>query len=72
MPDLARLKSRFSERMEDLRVREDQLALILSGIIGAVVGFVIVAFILLTGRVASHLYPPGGPGWGRVTAAARP
>ena len=34
--------------------------------IGALVGLVVVAFILLTGRLAAHMYPPGGPGWRRL------
>jgi CIC family chloride channel protein len=59
---LQRLRIWFSE----LRRREDQLALLLSLVIGAVVGLVVVAFILLTGRLAAHLYPAGGAGWRRV------
>ncbi|MEP6494995.1 MAG: chloride channel protein [bacterium] len=55
--------------VEDLRRREDRLALLLSLVIGAVVGLVVVAFILLTGRLAAHLYPPGGgAAWRRVLA----
>ncbi len=50
----------------ELRGREDQLALLLSLVIGALVGLVVVAFILLTGRLAAHLYPAGGAGWRRV------
>ncbi|MEO6525203.1 MAG: hypothetical protein ABIP93_01125 [Gemmatimonadaceae bacterium] len=38
--------------MEDLRRREDRLALMLSLVIGALVGLVVVAFVLLT-RVGS-------------------
>jgi CIC family chloride channel protein len=52
--------------IEDLRRQEDRLALLLSLVIGALVGLVVVAFILLTGRLASHMYPPGGAGWRRV------
>ena len=52
--------------IEDLRKQEDRLALLLSLLIGALVGLVVVAFILLTGRLASHMYPPGGAGWRRV------
>jgi CIC family chloride channel protein len=44
--------------VEDLRRREDRLALLLSLLIGALVGLVVVAFILLTGRLAAHMYPP--------------
>lgn len=52
--------------VEDLRRKEDRLALILSVIIGALVGLVVVAFILLTGRLAAHAFPPGGSGWRRI------
>ena len=48
--------------IERLRQREDQLALVLSLVIGAVVGLVVVAFILLTGRLAAHIYPAGSAG----------
>jgi CIC family chloride channel protein len=57
---------RLVRRVEDLRRREDQLALVLSLLIGALVGLVVVAFILLTGRLAARMYPPGGSGWRRV------
>jgi CIC family chloride channel protein len=57
---------RLVELIEDLRRQEDRLALLLSLLIGALVGLVVVAFILLTGRLASHMYPPGGAGWRRV------
>jgi chloride channel protein, CIC family len=42
------------------------MSLVLSLLIGALVGLVIVAFILLTGRLAARMYPPGGAGWRRV------
>ena len=63
--------SRWLERLttlvEDLRRQEDRLALFLSLLIGALVGLVVVAFILLTGRLAAHMYPPGdAPAWRRV------
>ena len=50
------------------RVRENeaQLSLALSLVIGAVVGLVVVAFIVLTGRLAVRMYPPGGAAWRRV------
>ncbi len=58
---------RFVELVEDLRRREDRLALALSLLIGALVGLVVVAFILLTGRLAAHMYPPGGESaWRRI------
>lgn len=52
--------------LDRLRYREDQLALVFSLLIGALVGLVVVAFILLTGRLASYLYPPGGAPWRRL------
>jgi CIC family chloride channel protein len=55
------------ERVEDLRRREDRLALALSLLIGALVGLIVVAFILLTGRLAAHMYPAGDEtAWRRV------
>ncbi len=57
---------KFFALLEDLRRREDQLALSLSLFIGAIVGLVVVAFILLTGRLAAHMYPPNGAGWRRI------
>lgn len=56
------LKNWFSSLGE----RESQVTLILSLVIGAVVGLVVVAFILLTGRLAARMYPPGGAAWRRV------
>jgi CIC family chloride channel protein len=52
--------------LDRFRYREDQLALVLSLLIGALVGLVVVAFILLTGRLASYMYPSGGAGWRRL------
>jgi hypothetical protein len=43
--------------------REDQLFLILTLVIGAIVGLVVVAFILLTERFGARLYPAGGAAW---------
>ena len=48
------------------RNREDQLLLLLSIVIGVVVGLTVVAFILLTGRMAARMYPPGSAAWRRV------
>jgi CIC family chloride channel protein len=52
--------------VEDLRRKETHLALVLSLVIGALVGLVVVAFILLTGRLASAMYPAGAAGWRRI------
>ncbi len=46
--------------------REDQLSIILSLVIGVIVGLTVVAFILLTGRLAARMYPAGGAAWRRV------
>jgi H+/Cl- antiporter ClcA len=58
---LARISAGRSWTAEDM-ARE----LVLSLLIGAPVGLVVVAFILLTGRLASYMYPPGGAGWRRL------
>src|SRR3982751_4498865 len=60
------LPPRIVGMVEDLRRKEDRLALALSLVIGALVGLVVVAFILLTGRLAAHMYPAGGAGWRRI------
>ncbi len=52
--------------LESLRQNETQLQLVLSLVVGALVGLVVVAFILLTGRLAVRMYPPGGAGWRRI------
>ncbi len=49
-----------------LRRSENQTAIVLSVLIGALVGLVVVAFILLTGRLATRMYPSGGAGWLRI------
>lgn len=63
---LPRLPKRLGGLVEDLRRKEDRLALVLSLITGALVGLIVVAFILLTGRLAAHMYPAGGLGWRRI------
>jgi len=60
------LQARLRSLVGDLRRKEDRLALLLSLVIGALVGLVVVAFILLTGRLAALMYPPGGSGWRRI------
>jgi chloride channel protein, CIC family len=49
-----------------LQEREEQVFLILTLLIGALVGLMAVAFILLTERVGMRLYPVGGAAWHRV------
>ncbi len=60
------LPARLVRMVEDLRRKEDRLALLLSLVIGALVGLVVVAFILLTGRLTALMYPAGGSGWRRI------
>ncbi len=50
----------------DLAGRERRISIALSFVIGALVGLVVVAFILLTGRLAARMYPPGSAAWRRV------
>ena len=64
----ARWYDRVIRLVEDVRRREDRVALALSLLIGAVVGLVVVAFILLTGRLAAHMFPPDGAAAGRRVA----
>ena len=46
--------------------REDQVTVLLSLVIGVLVGLTVVAFILLTGRLAARMYPPGSAAWRRM------
>ncbi len=46
--------------------REAQLYLVLSLVIGALVGLMVVAFIYVTENLGSRMYPPGGPAWHRL------
>src|SRR5215813_9596211 len=45
---------------------EEKVLLVLTLIIGAVVGLVVVAFIVLTENLGARLYPPGSAAWRRV------
>jgi chloride channel protein, CIC family len=49
-----------------LNEREEQVFLVLTLLIGALVGLMAVTFILLTERVGMRLYPVGGAAWHRV------
>src|SRR5579884_4192475 len=53
-------------RWTGFRSREDQLNVFLSVVIGVIVGLTVVAFMLLTGRLAARMYPPGSDPWRRV------
>src|SRR5580698_4889868 len=62
---MRRWAAKIRAGLEDLR-GSDQLLLVLSLVIGALVGLVVVAFILLTGRLSARMYPAGGAGWRRI------
>ena len=51
---------------ERIRQHEDKVLLVLTLVLGVVVGLVVVAFILLTENLASRMYPSGGAAWRRV------
>ena len=58
--------SKVRQWLDELGHSENQESLALSLLIGALVGLVVVAFILLTGRLAVRMYPTGGSGWRRI------
>ena len=60
-----RVSSGWSERVAE---HEDRLFLLLTILIGALVGLAVVAFIVLTERVGLRISPPGGAAWRRVVA----
>ena len=49
-----------------LQDREEQVFLVLTLLIGALVGAIVVAFILITERFGARLYPMGGAAWRRL------
>ena len=51
-----------------LKRREEEVFLVLTLVIGALVGLTVVAFIVLTEHVGARIYPPGGAAWHRVLA----
>ena len=51
-----------------LKRREEQVFLVLTLVIGALVGLTVVAFIVLTEHVGARIYPPGSPAWHRILA----
>src|SRR5689334_3980223 len=48
------------------RAHEDKILLVLTLIIGAIVGLVVVAFIVLTENLGERLYPAGAAAWRRI------
>src|SRR5579872_6607188 len=65
-PTQSPARSKLTRWIDELRQSETQLEFVLSLVIGAMVGLVVVAFILLTGRLAARMYPPGGAAWRRI------
>src|SRR6202162_1991589 len=61
-----RLIDKIQDWAQRLPDREDRISILLSFVVGALVGLVVVAFILLTGRLAARMYPPGGAAWRRI------
>src|ERR1700758_2414591 len=59
-------KAPVLHRLGKLRLREDQIFLVLALVIGALTGSAVVAFILLTERMGMRLYPVGGAPWRRL------
>jgi chloride channel protein, CIC family len=59
-------RTRLLPRVAELRQREGQVFLILSLVVGALTGLVVVAFIVLTERLGMRLYPVGGAPWRRL------
>jgi len=57
------LLGRWSALLQD---REEQVFLLLTLLIGALVGVTVVVFILLTERLGARLYPAGGAAWRRL------
>ena len=61
-----RWKTHLLARVAGLRQSENQVFLVLAIVIGALTGFAVVAFIVLTERFGMRLYPVGGAPWRRV------
>lgn len=59
-------RARSAQWLALLQDREEQVFLVLTLLIGALVGLMAVAFIVLTEHVGSRLYPVGSPAWHRV------
>src|SRR5271169_2264345 len=61
------MQDSWTKRLEQ---HEDRVFLVLTLVIGAVVGLVVVAFIVLTGNLGARMYPPGGSPWRRLLVPA--
>ncbi len=56
----------FRTRLSRVAIPEEQVYLGLALVTGALVGLVVVAFILLSEHIGSRLYPPGSAAWRRL------
>src|SRR5215470_6296453 len=56
----------LNKLLRRIRRNEEQLFLLLTLVIGVVVGLTVVAFVLLTERVGLRFYPPGAQPWRRL------
>ena len=52
--------------LKHVRRNEEQLFLLLTLLIGVLVGLTVVAFVVLTERVGLRFYPPGAQPWRRL------
>jgi CIC family chloride channel protein len=59
-------RARLGRWLDEVRGSEHQLTLLLSLLVGALVGLTIVAFILVTSLLGARLFPADAPAWGRV------
>ncbi|HEX4165166.1 MAG TPA: chloride channel protein [Bryobacteraceae bacterium] len=57
-------RASLGERRQQIRQSRNQL--LLSVVLGALVGLVVIAFLLVTGRMAARMYPAGGAPWRRI------
>jgi CIC family chloride channel protein len=66
LPTKSKPSQWFGRWIARIRQREDQVFMVLTLIIGALVGLAVVAFIVLTERFGARLYPVGGAAWRRL------
>ena len=72
-PDALSFPMTFKDRLrtwvakDHLRQYEDKVLLVLTLVIGAIVGLVIASFILVTENLGARMYPAGGAPWRRFT-----
>src|SRR5258708_19200927 len=62
---VGRWKFSLSTWKSILNDREEQVFMLLTLLIGALVGLIVVAFIEITGRFGARLYPPDAAAWRR-------